>query len=351
MSSAESFDAHARDIPSLFGSDVRASTPYWDSPPLFVEPLGRHMTESIDIFLEWLASHRQALEAALIDFGAVVFRGFPVRQTEDFERIIDQFPPHSMGYSGGAALRKAIKGRVMEATRISQSFHIQLHQEMSYLPNNPRLIAFFCRIAPQTGGATVIADMRRVTALLPPDLMQRFIDKGVRYTRNLLSPEARDERTNPVFCHNNWAANFGTDDRATVEQACRERGLTFNWRSDGSLDLHNYRPAVTQHPITNETIYFNQAHVQIDRRHAYGDEAYARMLRAYGDLPRAFDSSLGDGSPLSDDDLDRIYEALGAATVAFPWRAGDVMFVENKLTSHGREPFTGERDVQVALID
>jgi alpha-ketoglutarate-dependent taurine dioxygenase len=291
------------------------------------------------------------MDTALIDHGAVVFRGFPIVNTDSFRAMIDQMSTHSMGYAGGAALRKGIKGQVMEATRIGSSFYIQLHQEMSYLPNNPRLLGFFCKVPAETGGATVIADMRRVTAALPIELREKFATKGVRYTRNLLSPDASDGRTDPVFGHNNWVANFGTDDKAKVEEACRERGLVPHWREDGSLDLVNNQPALTKHPKTGDVLYFNQAHVQIARRHAYGEAAYQHMIDVYGDLPKAFDACFGDGTPLSDEELDQIYEALHASTVSFPWKAGDVMFVENKFTAHGREPFTGHRDTQVALFD
>ncbi|AMK17732.1 MULTISPECIES: Arm DNA-binding domain-containing protein [Sphingobium] len=83
----------------------------------------------------------------------------------------------------------------------------------------------------------------------------------------------------------------------------------------------------------------------------YGEAGFARMTAAYGDLPRAFDATYGDGSPILDSELDTIYAALGTASVNFPWQAGDVLLIENKLTAHGRQSFTGKRDVQVALID
>ena len=36
--------------------------------------------------------------------------------------------------------------------------------------------------------------------------------------------------------------------------------------------------------------------------------------------------------------------------IAFRWQTGDVMLIENRLTGHGRNPFTGPRDVQVMLF-
>jgi alpha-ketoglutarate-dependent taurine dioxygenase len=330
---------------------VRSSVPFESRPPLFVEPVDRQRSADLSEFLDWLKAKREALEAALLVHGAVVFRGFPFRETEDFERLVDLYPPHSQSYAGGGALRKAIKGRVMETTRIAPSVYLKMHQEMSYLPKNPRLLTFFCRKPAESGGATVIADMRRVTAALPRELLHKFEEKGVRYMRNLLSPDVHDERTNPLFGHNNWVANFGTSDRAAVEEACRERGLKFAWRDDGSLDISNQIAGVTRHPVTGERLYFNQAHVMIARHHAYGAEDFARLNAVYGDSPRGYDAAFGDGTAISDSELDSIYAALEDEAIAFPWQAGDVMFVENKLVAHGRHPFTGQRDVQVALID
>ena len=343
-------EAYARTCAN-FGPTVRCTLPDPRSPPLFIEPVDTRLAMNLEAFVDWFNSHRMAMDMALIDHGAVVFRGFPIPDTDSFRALIDGLPTHSMGYAGGAALRKGIKGQVMEATRIGASFYIQLHQEMSYLPNNPRMLGFFCHVTAETGGATVIADMRRVTAALPPDLLQKLALLGVRYTRNLLAPDAKDGRTDPVFGHNNWVANFGTNDKGEVEASCRERGLCPHWREDGSLDLINEQPALTCHPVTGEELYFNQGHVQIARRQSYGDTAYDHMVKVYGDLPKAFDASFGDGSPISDDELDAIYTALHEASASFPWQSGDVMFVENKFTAHGREPFTGHRDTQVALFD
>jgi alpha-ketoglutarate-dependent taurine dioxygenase len=35
--------------------------------------------------------------------------------------------------------------------------------------------------------------------------------------------------------------------------------------------------------------------------------------------------------------------------VTFPWRAGDVLAIDNVLVMHGRKPFTGHRRVIVAM--
>ncbi|WP_183282819.1 TauD/TfdA family dioxygenase [Cupriavidus alkaliphilus] len=39
------------------------------------------------------------------------------------------------------------------------------------------------------------------------------------------------------------------------------------------------------------------------------------------------------------------------STYSWPWRDGDVMVLDNLQVWHGRNPYQGARDVQVALMD
>ena len=42
---------------------------------------------------------------------------------------------------------------------------------------------------------------------------------------------------------------------------------------------------------------------------------------------------------------------LNDETIAVPWQNGDILMIDNILTFHGRNPYTGHRDVQVALLE
>jgi len=37
--------------------------------------------------------------------------------------------------------------------------------------------------------------------------------------------------------------------------------------------------------------------------------------------------------------------------VIFPWQAGDILMLDNMLTSHGRKPFVGARKVLVGMAE
>lgn len=67
------------------------------------------------------------------------------------------------------------------------------------------------------------------------------------------------------------------------------------------------------------------------------------------DLP--FNTYYGDGSPFEAATLDEIRAAYQQETVSFPWQAGDILMVDNMLAAHGREPYTGQRQVLVAMAE
>jgi hypothetical protein len=72
--------------------------------------------------------------------------------------------------------------------------------------------------------------------------------------------------------------------------------------------------------------------------------------QVYADRPRPLHCEYGDGSPIDSGDVVALYPKLREVTVGFPWQHGDVMVIDNLNTAHGREPYTGRRDTQVALL-
>ena len=108
---------------------------------------------------------------------------------------------------------------------------------------------------------------------------------------------------------------------------------------------------MVRHPDTDDPVWFNQLVQQATNVANLGEELVGAYDTHYGtDRRRPFEVYYGDGTVVADADLSPTYPLLDEITVAFPWRPGDVMFVDNVNTSHGRNTFTGTRDVQVALL-
>ena len=149
------------------GPDVAAEVPYPGSPPLVIRASRGELALSIEAASHWFAQRAAVIDWLLVRHGALLLRGFPVRDTDAFTRLISHYRPHAAGYVGGATPRAAVKGPVYEATRVPPRVSILLHQEMAYLKDYPVKLAFFRNSAPDTGGATTVGDFRHFTAGLP----------------------------------------------------------------------------------------------------------------------------------------------------------------------------------------
>jgi hypothetical protein len=106
-------------------------------------------------------------------------------------------------------------------------------------------------------------------------------------------------------------------------------------------------PGVIDHPLTGETVWFNQAdlwHVS-SRGQAYQE----KMLRVLGEDALPSNATYGDGTPISNQELDEVRRAYRAAEVVNPWLQGDLLMLDNVLAAHGRKPFEGPRRVLVAM--
>ena len=74
--------------------------------------------------------------------------------------------------------------------------------------------------------------------------------------------------------------------------------------------------------------------------------------------PSAFNTSIaptntyyGDGGAIPDEVTDHLRAVYRANSVRFDWQRDDVLIVDNMLTAHAREPFTGPRRIAVAMAE
>jgi alpha-ketoglutarate-dependent taurine dioxygenase len=303
--------------------------------PTEIRPGDIGATPSVDGLLDYLRSNA-TLDKQLTEAKALVFRGFHVPEN-GLAGVLDQVLPDRLAYVHGNTPRTKVGENVYTSTEYPPEFTISMHNEMSYAHQWPSRLFFYCAVAPGTGGATPVVDGTAWLAALDDEVRERFLP-GVRYTQNLHSG---------VGFGKSWQATFETDDRDRVEEFLAGNEADWEWKADGGLRVTQHRRAVTEHPVTGELVWFNQAdqwHVEaLDRETA---EAMLEIL-AEDEMPQTV--SFADGSPIPADYVIQVRDRGLEVAVDVDWHAGDLMLIDNVAVGHGRRPFGGPRRVLVAM--
>jgi alpha-ketoglutarate-dependent taurine dioxygenase len=284
---------------------------------------------------EWLAAHTTLVERRLQTYGALLLRGIPLQRPEDLEDVARLFGGDLFD-GNGEHPREAGSRTIYTPVFYPPEQKLLWHNENSFNRSWPMTIWFGCVTPAQEGGETPIVDSRAHYARLDPRLRARFEEADVMYVRTYHKGLGLD-----------WQTIFQTTSRAEVEQRCRAEGIDIEWGSDDTLRTRAVRRAVARHPVTGAKTWFNQ----VPHWHPSCLDARTResLLELFGedDLPR--DCRYGDGSRIDDGTVAEILAAYQELEVVFPWRASDVLMVDNMAVAHARNAFRGPRKLLVAL--
>lgn len=288
--------------------------------------------------LAWAAANRAGLEERLLRHGALLFRGFGAAGIEGLQAFVRAVCGDLLEYRERSSPRSAVADRVYTSTDYPPEQPIFPHNEHSYARRFPLKLFFSCLTPPASGGETPIGDTRRIFARIDPEVRRRFAEKGWMYVRNF----------HPGFGLS-WQTVFQTEDRGRVEEYCRDAGIEWEWRSGDRLRTRQVRPATARHPRTGETVWFNHATFF----HVSTLPAAIRepLLRDFDEEDLPNQTWYGDGSPIAPETAEHLRQAYRSEMVALPWQEGDVLLIDNMLTAHARNPFTGPRKVVVAMAD
>lgn len=318
--------------------------------PAFISPRGPQPT--YDEFLKQIHNNKPQIEQLLLKHGALVFRGFPLSKAAHFAAVIESLNlGHFVNYIGGDSPRDKVEDQVYTSTEAPPGLHIPLHQELSYIKNSPRHIYFFCETPPVEGGETIIADARRVYETLDSKVKQQFLKKGLKYISHYFHKSKIMAWVNRMQrSHKSWMEVFETNSKDEVEKKCIENDFDWRWLKRDWIEVTQFRPAICEHPITKEKVWFNQAHLFDFNPRLLG---WLRFIGAklfyFRQSTRLHEIKFADGSRVPRDALYHILDVLDKNTVAFPWHQGDVMILDNILAMHGRAPFKGKRRILTAL--
>jgi alpha-ketoglutarate-dependent taurine dioxygenase/acyl carrier protein len=288
--------------------------------------------------LELFGSNQNDYVATLSTHGAILFRGLRIKEACEFAAFGQHLVTKWMDYRDRASKRSVVRGPILTSTDTPSSYPIPLHSESSFTAEWPQKVLFCCRVPPSRGGRTPIADTRRIYADLDPALREKFERLGVMYHRNFSPGVGMD-----------WRDVFQQKSAAALEAYCELAKIQTEWVSDEHLRTVQVRPAVSKHPKTQEWVWFN--HALALSQYALDPNLRETLLRQVGEEGLPHNTYFGNGEPISEQEFELIRQAHDKNTVLFDWQQGDVLLLDNMLMTHGREPFSGDREILAALAD
>jgi hypothetical protein len=266
--------------------------------------------------------------------GAVLFRGFGVG-LDRFGDVAEALAGPPLPYRERTTPRTQLAEGVYTSTEYPADQRIPLHNENAYQRCFPARLVFGCITPSATGGATPLADCRRVLARIDPLIVEAFRRRRVRYVRHFHDGIGLS-----------WREAFGESDPGSVNEYCAAEDIVPHW-CDGTLRTEQVRPATAQHPVTGEETWFN--HVNLFHPSSLAEPVQQALVAQYGVDGLPMDATYGDGSAIENEALASIRAAYAHETVAVPWQVGDVLLVDNVLVAHGRERYEGERKIVVSM--
>ncbi|XP_076895589.1 clavaminate synthase-like protein At3g21360 [Bidens hawaiensis] len=294
--------------------------------PLVLTPPGPNKN-GIDSLLEALKNNKEWFDDLVTKNSAVLLRGFDVKNAVEFNDIVETFGWEDIRYVGPAP-RTHIHKRIWTANEGPLSEFIYYHHEMVLINEFPKKVILFCEIPPPEGGETPFVPSFKVTERMIeefPEFVEEVEAKGLKYTFIALS---NDNTTS--MRGRGWQDAFATHDQQEAERRARALGMDVEWLENGSI-----KTILGPRPLTKvfegrkrRRMWFNTLVGM------HGKELSSAMM--------------ADGMEIPKDIVKRCEEIIEEESIQFKWEKGDVLFLDNYATLHGRRPSLAPRRVLVA---
>ena len=297
----------------------------------------------------WAKRSREVIEEAYEKYEAdgsavaILFRGLPVRNANDFSLWANNLGFEKFRYVGGTAPRNEIEENIAEGALDEKEFSIEPHSEMAYSVRYPKIFTMGSFKTAPWGGETAMCDVRQVFAQLEPSFVEKCEEKGVRYWHYL--PDEKSGQQGKIF--QSWQMQFITKDRGEVEAYLKENGYSYEWEKDCLFYWNNLPPFIS-HARTGEQLWFNQVTANHCSYHASSPHFEGIKLP---NKKYPFHTTYGDGEEFEEGLVDEHRRVTWESAVAFQWQDGDVLFLDQLIVQHSRLSFKGNREVGISLLN
>ncbi|GAA5824560.1 hypothetical protein JCM11251_000476 [Rhodosporidiobolus azoricus] len=301
---------------------------------------------------------RDEVNRVLAEHGAILLRGLPIENADDFSRFL-----HAFGWKAHVDLGNPVN-RVVHAPNVANanegppSLYIAAHSEFGISTHFPSRICFWALAAPEEGGQTPINSGAWLAKRLKeeaPEFVTELLQKDVRYT--IYHPPSKlsnDANGNGVLAA--WGSTVEPDDDPATIKAKVEAEIqrvspttTWEWQPDGGLFTFQRTPAFRHHPILDVPVVFNNL------ASYYGGAVNRGTLEPpYLDATGFYKPPplYGDDSPIPLKYLDLVERIIQENRTTIRWEKNDVLIIDNLATQHSRLPWQkGTRRILASLWD
>ena len=288
----------------------------------------------------WINENKGFIESQLEEYGAVLFRGLPIENAEDFDLFVSSFNYNTFTYEGSLsnAVRINRTNKVFTANEAPKEIEIFLHHEMAQTPIYPKNIFFFCKSASLNGGQTPLCRSDDLyAAILEEDagLLTKFQENGVIYNSvmsngdELISGQGRS-----------WQKTLGVISKDEAAIRLNDLGYSWNWIEGDNLSVTTKTFEAIKELKDGSKSFFNQV-----------------LAASLGWKKNSEDDLLpvkfGNGDEIPEASIQMISELAKSLTLLRHWKDNDILLIDNYRVMHGRKPFSGEkaREVLVSLTN
>lgn len=344
--------------------------------------------------------------------GAVHFKGLPIRSADDFSDFMHSLAGasrsggepeearnlwHAHVDKGLMVIRRQMAPNVATANEGPPHQSIGSHNEYGLSTHYPSVIAFCCLSAPTSGGQTPIANSLALYDRLNssvPGYVEKITRRGLTFIihhpvakvkdsvqGNSLynpdsfgpTPEDRIDLTQlteaekrqlvednilDLAREGGWGQTTTDEDAEGKLGAWHQRGFSWTWLEDGSINVFQRVPGIRVHPTLGRPAYFNN----VGNRYAYSKQHGCLDPPHYSSEkkdffpPPSFPRPL-DGDSTEEDEtiplewLETAHRTTEDLQAHVEWHQGDVLVIDNLAVQHARTPWTGPRKLVASLWD